>query len=385
MIPTSIPYGRQTISPEDIEAVLAVLKSDFLTQGPAIPHFEQRLSSLCRGADSVVVNSATSGLHLACMALNIGPGDTVWTSPNTFVASANCARYCGASVGFVDIDPISFNLCPNRLESELLKASHSNSLPKVVIPVHFAGQPCDMGAIHDLQRRFEFHLIEDASHAVGATYGPTVVGDGTFSDFTIFSFHPVKIVTSGEGGAIMTRSASYARSLRMLRSHGITRDPSELIDQTQGMWYYEQHELGYNYRMTDIQAALGASQLQRIEAMIERRHQIADRYDTELSGLELDLPLRLPGRRSAMHLYCIQVPDRRRVYDALREQGLGVNVHYIPVHLQPYYRKLGFRPGDFPVSESFYRSALSIPMYSGLCDEDQSKVIRAIQGVIPCR
>ena len=379
-----IPYGRQTIDAEDIQAVVDVLRSDFLTQGPVVPRFEQALAERCGVENAIAVNSATSALHLACLALGVGPGDRVWTSPNTFVASANCARYCGATVDFVDIDPRTYNLCADALAHKLAQAQVTNTLPKVVIPVHFAGLPCDMEAIRVLALRYGFKVIEDASHAIGARYSATVIGDCHFSDITVFSFHPVKIITTAEGGLATTRSSELAHKMRLLRTHGISRDTVDLERINEGPWYYEQHLLGFNYRMTEIQAALGLSQLKHLDQWIVRRHVIADRYDAELADLPLILPRRPSGSRSSLHLYVVQIDHsrtrltRRAVFERLRTAGVGVNVHYIPVHTQPYFHNLGFRAGQFPVSESYYSRCMSIPMFAGLSDSDQALAIRAL-------
>jgi UDP-4-amino-4,6-dideoxy-N-acetyl-beta-L-altrosamine transaminase len=372
-----IPYGRQSVSQADVDAVVSVLQSDYLTQGPVLPRFEAAVAETCGAGHAVGVNSATSALHIACLALDVGPGDLVWTVPNTFVASANCARYCGADVDFVDIDPETWNMDVADLEARLERAAAGGRLPKVVIPVHFAGQPCDMVEICTLARRYGFAVIEDASHAIGARYRDTRTGDCAHSHITVFSFHPVKIVTTAEGGMATTTSPELAGRMRLLRSHGVTREPAAL-EHAQDPWYYEQHELGFNYRLTELQAALGLSQLGNLEAWIARRHRIADRYDAELAGLPLQLPVRRHDRRSALHLYPVRLDDparRRAVFDALREAGIGVNVHYIPVHTQPYYRRLGFAPGQFPASEAYYAGAVSLPMYPAMTDEQQSKVI----------
>ncbi len=379
-----IPYGRQEIGDDDIRAVVDVLQSDFLTQGPAVPAFERALADYCGAPYAVAVNSATSALHIACLALGVGPGDRVWTSPNTFVASANCARYCGAEVDFVDIDPATYNLSPAALAEKLKHAERMGMLPKVVIPVHFAGQPCDMQAIAELAARYGFHVIEDASHAVGARYGDSLTGDCRYSDITVFSFHPVKIITTGEGGMATTRSAELARRMQLLRSHGVTREPEELQRRDEGPWYYEQQFLGFNYRMTDIQAALGSSQLQRLDQWLARRQALADAYDEALAGLPLILPARAAGRRSAWHLYVVQVDPqrttrtRREVFENLRAAGIGVNVHYIPVHTQPDYRALGFVPGQFPQAEAYYARCISLPLFAGLGDAEQQQVVAAV-------
>jgi len=380
-----IPYGCQDIRREDIDAVEQVLRSDWLTQGPAIGRFEAELAGYCGASHGVAVNSATSALHIACLALGLGPGDRLWTSPNTFVASANCGLYCGAEVDFVDIDPRSYNLCPKALEAKLAQAATEKRLPKIVIPVHFAGQSCDMRAIHELSRRYGFAVIEDASHAVGGRYLDQPVGNCRYSDITIFSFHPVKIITTAEGGMALTNDAALAVRMARLRSHGITRDEQEMDGMAEGPWYYQQTELGFNYRITDIQAALGLSQLHRLDAYVERRHAIARRYDQLLADLPVTLPWQSPDAHSAHHLYPIQVDTshairgRREVFERLRAAGIGVNVHYIPVHCQPYYRRLGFKPGDFPVAEHYYVGAISLPMYPGLAEAEQDQVVLALQ------
>jgi UDP-4-amino-4,6-dideoxy-N-acetyl-beta-L-altrosamine transaminase len=379
-----IPYGRQTISQQDIDAVVSVLRSDFLTQGPTVPLFETALAEYCKVPHAVAVNSATSALHIACLALDVGPGDYVWTSPNTFVASANCARYCGALVDFVDIDPVTYNMCPEKLAEKLRQSESAGTLPKVVIPVHFAGQPCDMAAIHALSELYRFRIIEDASHAIGARYRESITGDCAFSDITVFSFHPVKIITTAEGGMATTRSPDLARRMKLLRSHGITREPTELEKPNEGPWYYEQQFLGFNYRMTDLQAALGLSQIRRLDDWVAKRHKIADRYDQDLSGLPVLLPSRNEESRSALHLYPIQVDRRRRVFDLLRDAGIGVNVHYIPIHFQPDF--LGSdRVASNPMlrnAEEYYAKCISLPLYASLGEEDQDKVICVLKDIL---
>jgi UDP-4-amino-4,6-dideoxy-N-acetyl-beta-L-altrosamine transaminase len=380
-----IPYGRQSISAEDIQAVVEVLRSDFLTQGPAVTQFEATVASYCGAPHAVAVNSATSALHIACLALGVQPGDRVWTSPITFVASANCARYCGAEVDFVDIDPVTFNMSADLLAEKLELAAQSGRLPKVIIPVHMTGQPCEMARISQLARQYGVAVTEDASHAIGARFGDTTIGDCSYSDITVFSFHPVKIVTTAEGGLATTRSAELARKMQLFRSHGITREPSEMSRQPDGPWYYEQQCLGFNYRMTDMQAALGVSQMRSLDAWIDRRHQIADRYDEALQSLPLVLPVRLSQARSALHLYVIQVDpaktpvSRRDLFEKLRAANIGVNVHYIPVHAQPDFLRLGFVPGQFPRSEAYYANCISLPMYASLTQEQQDYVIRQIK------
>lgn len=377
-----IPYGRQYISDEDVEAVVAVLRSDFLTQGDMVPHFEAAVARTLGAEFGVAVNSATSALHIACLALGVGPGDSVWTTPNTFVASANCALYCGASVDFVDINPATYNMDATKLAEKCALAEKTGTLPKVVIPVHFAGQPCEMEAIGGLAKRYGFKVIEDASHAVGARYGNGTIGDCQHSDIVILSFHPVKIITTAEGGLALTNDKRLAETMSALRSHGITRNASEMSHEPDGPWYYEQLDLGFNYRMTEMQAALGVSQLQNLERWVARRHAIADRYDAAFSTLDIVTPVRPEGSYSALHLYPIQVDNRRRVFDALRAAGIGVNVHYIPVHLQPYYSAMGFTPGQFPASERYYSRAISLPMYATLSDSQQDEVIAAVEAAL---
>ena len=379
-----IPYGRQTISEEDIQAVTAVLRSDWITQGPAIPRFEQAVATYCHVPYSVAVTSATAALHLACLALDVGPGDRVWTTPNTFVASANCALYCNATVDFVDIDPATANMGVQALARKLQDAEAKGGLPKVVIPVHFSGEPCDMVEMGRLAHRYGFRIIEDASHEIGEKYSDGVVGDCRHSDITVFSFHPVKIITTGEGGALTTRRPELARKLALLRTHGITRDTAEMTGSTHGTWYYEQVMLGFNYRMTDLQAALGISQLSRIEEFVSRRHLLASRYNAALPGLPVRWLPRSTTNRSALHLYVVYVSaDRRRqVFNQLRERGFGVNVHYIPVHLQPYYRRFGFREGDFPAAEQHYHEAISLPLYPSLKESEQDQIITALREVL---
>ena len=383
-----IPYGRQSISEDDIAAVERVLRSDWLTQGPAVPAFEDAVAKYCRSSHAVAVNSATSALHIACLALGVGPGDLVWTSPNTFVASANCARYCGADVDFVDIDPLTLNLCPNRLADKLAAAKLTGCLPKVVIPVHFAGQPCEMAAIHALSQAYGFRIIEDASHAIGAWYQDQPIGSGQYSDITVLSFHPVKIITSGEGGMALTQDRQLAERMRQLRSHGITRDPQHFEESDPGAWHYEQHVLGFNYRMTDLQAALGLSQLKRLDDFVSTRQAWVARYNQLLSGLPITLPHLAANRRSAHHLYVIQLQSeaggasRRVVFDALRARGILTNVHYMPVHTQPYFRKLGFAWGDFPASEHHGLNTLTLPLFPSMRQADQDRVVHSLQDLL---
>ena len=382
-----IPYGRQDITDADLKAVADVLVSDFITQGPAITAFEQAFAAYCGVPHALTASSATAGLHIACLALGLGDGDWLWTCPNTFVASANVGLYCGARVDFVDLDPASYNMCADALEAKLIAAEKAGTLPKIVIPVHFAGQSCDMARIGALAQKYGFKVIEDASHAVGGSYGNHKVGSCTHSDVTIFSFHPVKIITTAEGGMVTTKDPNLAQKMAMFRSHGITRDADLMEGDSDGPWYYQQLELGYNYRMTDIQAALGLSQLQRLDSYIDARHAVLARYDSELADLPLTLPAQSPFQRSALHLCPVLVRDdapvnRRDAFDALRAQGVGVNVLYIPVHLQPYYRKLGFQPGDFPNAERYYDQTIAIPMFAKLTPEDQGTVIAALHSVL---
>lgn len=383
-----IPYGRQDITQDDIDTVVDVLKSDYLTQGPKVPEFEKSIQDYCGVAHAVAVNSATSALHVACLALNLGPGDEVWTSPITFVASANCARHCGANVGFVDIDPRTYNLSTEALEDKLKDRKNSGGkLPSVVIPVHFGGQSCDMAAIRALSDEFGFRIIEDASHAIGGRYRDKTIGSCRYSDITVFSFHPVKIITTAEGGVATTENAALAQKMALLRNNGVTRDPALMTRPADGQWYYEQLELGYNYRMTDIQAALGCSQMQRLDEKVSIRHEIANRYDAGLAALPLVLPFRKDFSYSAFHLYVVLLEEalasnRRAVFESLRERGIGVNVHYIPVHTQPYYRRLGFQAGDYPYAEDYYARALSIPLFPTLTREQQDEVIAALTSAL---
>lgn len=380
-----IPYGCQDISPDDVDAVIKVLRSDWLTQGPTVPEFERQVASYCGASHAIAVNSATSALHIACMALDVGPGDTVWTSPNTFVASANCGRYCGARVDFVDISPDSWNLCPRRLAEKLAKAEEEERLPKVVIPVHLGGQSCDMEAIHALAWQYGFRVIEDASHAIGGRYQNQPVGNCRYSDISVFSFHPVKIITTAEGGMALTNNDELAERMARLRTHGITKDREQMHRQPTGPWYYEQIELGYNYRMTDLQAALGLSQLKRLGEYVARRNVIAKRYDQVLGDLPIQRPCLINEVYSSWHLYSIRLQldqietSHRQVFEALRRKGVGVNLHYMPVHLQPYYRALGFSDGMYPEAERYGQDAISLPMHPTLTDEQQEKIHKALK------
>lgn len=380
-----IPYGRQDINQADIDAVVNVLRSDFLTQGPVVPAFENAVAMHCGVRHAVAVNSATSALHIACLALGVANGDIVWTSPITFVASANCARYCGADVDFVDIDPLTYNMSVECLRAKLEAAQKIGKLPKVVIPVHLCGQSCDMAAIHALGQQYGFKIIEDASHSIGGTYRGEPVGNCRFSDITVFSFHPVKIITTGEGGMAVTNDDKLASHMARLRTHGITRDPAEMTHAPDGPWYYQQLELGLNYRLTDIHAALGLSQMKRLEEFVETRNQIANRYTKVLAHLPVTVQLQPPDVYSAFHLYVIRLhlpktkKTHREVFEALRATGIGVNLHYIPVYRQPYYARMGFNPSHFPESERYYAEAISIPMYSGLSENLNQIVMTAIK------
>lgn len=380
-----IPYGRQNISEADIQSVVDVLRSDFLTQGPAVPAFEKALAAHCGAAHGVAVNSATSALHIACLALGLGQGDWLWTTPITFVASANCGLYCGAQVDFVDIDPRTYNLCPHALETKLIQAEQTGRLPKVLVAVHLCGQPCDMATIHALSQRYGFKIIEDASHAIGGKYKDEPIGNCRYSDITVFSFHPVKIITTAEGGMAVTNHADLAHAMGLLRSHGITRDKAHMTHTSDGPWYYQQIGLGFNYRMTELQAALGLSQMQRLDAFVAQRHALAQRYDTLLADLPLVTPWQHPDSHSGLHLYVIRLcldsihTTHRAVFEGLRAQGIGVNVHYIPVHTQPYFAQMGFAAGDFPEAEHYYAQAISLPMYQDLTHAQQDQVVAALR------
>ena len=380
-----IPYGRQDITQTDIDAVVGVLQSDFLTQGPMVPRFEQSVAQHVGATHALAVNSATSALHIACLALGLGPGDRLWTTPITFVASANCALYCGADVDFVDIDPRTYNLCPQALALKLEQAEREGTLPKVVVPVHLCGQPCDMQAIHALSQRYGFKIIEDASHAIGGKYQGEFIGNSRYSDITVFSFHPVKIITTAEGGMALTNDEALANKMALLRSHGITRDPAQMTREADGPWYYQQIDLGFNYRMTELQAALGVTQMERLDQYVARRHQLARRYDDLLTGLPVTSPWQHADSYSGLHLYVIRLQldkiqkTHRQVFEALRELGIGVNLHYIPVHTQPYYERMGFKPDDFPQSQTYYQEAISIPMFQTMTDEQQDEVVQALK------
>lgn len=383
-----IPYGRQSLDQADIDAVVAVLRSDWLTQGPALERFEEAMALRCQADHAVAVCNATAALHIACVAAGLGPGDRLWTTPNTFLASANCGRYCGAQVDFVDIDPLTWNLDADALTTKLEEAERDGALPKVLVAVAFSGQSCDMRRIGQLSERYGFTVIEDASHAVGASYAGRPVGCGEFADMTVFSFHPVKIITSAEGGMVLTNRPDLAQRLQRLRSHGMTREAGQMTEPSHGPWYYQQVELGFNYRMTDLQAALGLSQLNKLDGFIARRRELAARYHRLLGGLPLTLPGLQPDAESAWHLYVVRLQldgitlSHLQVFEGLRAAGIGVNLHYIPVHLQPYYRDLGFATGDFPQAERYYSEAISLPMFPSLSDEQQDYVVEQLRRLL---
>ncbi len=383
-----IPYGKQDISQQDIDSVVDVLKSDFLTQGPQVPAFENALTEHTGAQYALAVNSATSALHIACLALGLGEGDWMWTTPVTFVASANCGLYCGAKVDFVDIDSATYNMCPEKLKQKLIIAKANGTLPKVVVPVHLCGQPCDMESIAKLAKEYGFKVIEDASHAIGGQYQEQPIGNCEYSDITVFSFHPVKIVTTAEGGAALTNQKELADKMALLRSHGITRDPEMMTEASHGGWYYQQVALGFNYRMTELQAALGVTQMQRLDEFVAARHVLSKRYNQMLSELPLVLPYQLENTYSGLHLFVIRLKldeislTHKQVFDALRGNGIGVNLHYIPVHTQPYYQAMGFAEGDFPESERYYQEAISLPMFHGMTEEQQNTVVRVVTEIL---
>lgn len=380
-----IPYGHQDINQEDIDSVIKVLESDFLTQGPQVPLFENAVTSYCGASYGVAVNSATSALHIACLALGLGKGDILWTSPNSFVASANCGLYCGAEVDFVDIDTETYNLSIAELEKKLVKGKKENKLPKILVPVHFAGQSCDMKKIHSLSKEYGFKVLEDASHAIGAKYLNKPIGGCQYSDITVFSFHPVKIITTGEGGMATTNDSLLSEKMMLFRSHGITRNSEMMTKIPDGNWYYQQIDLGFNYRMTDLQAALGTSQIKRVDEFVGKRHILHERYDSLLKSLPIKRPFQHKDSYSSMHLYPIQInlnnqrKSRQQIFNELREDGIGVNAHYIPIHTQPYFQKLKFKEGDFPNAEAYYKSTLSIPLFSKMTFKDQEQVVNSLQ------
>lgn len=375
-----IPYGHQNITEKDVESVVKILRSDWLTQGPTVEKFEREVANYVGVKYAVSACNATAALHLACRALDLGPEDILWTSPITFLASANCALYCGASVGFVDIDPNTYNMCPIALEKKLENAKKMGKLPKIIVPVHFSGFSCDMEKISILAKKYGCKIIEDASHAIGADYQEKKVGSCVYSNIAIFSFHPVKIITTGEGGMALTNQADLFHKMQMLRCHGMTRNPDEMTKVSEGAWYYQQIDLGYNYRLTDIQAALGLTQLKSIEKFIERRRYLAQRYHEKLAALPIQLPL--DNKISSWHLYVIQTEQRARVFQKLREAGIGVNVHYIPVHTQPYYKEMGFQYGDFPHAENYYSRAITLPLYFDLSDDQQDFVVAQLKDIL---
>lgn len=379
-----IPYGRQDITQDDIDAVLKVLKSDFLTQGPVVPDFENKIANYVGVDHAIAFNSATSALHTACLALNLGPGDWLWTSPISFVASANCGLYCGAKIDFIDINPETFNICPLELEKKLIRAKKLNNLPKVLVLVHMCGHPSDLEEISALAKKYNIRLIEDASHAVGAKYKNQSVGSCFYSDITIFSFHPVKIITTGEGGMALTNIPELAEKMMLLRTHGITRDINKM-SQNDGPWYYQQIGLGFNYRMTDIQAALGISQCERLDSYVAKRNEIANFYNKALSSLPVKTPVIQEHSYSSYHLYIIRLnlkaicSSHHDIFVNLRELGIGVNLHYIPIHLHPYYQNLGFQKGDFPNAEIFYNEAISLPMFPTISDDSIQEVVNKLE------
>jgi UDP-4-amino-4,6-dideoxy-N-acetyl-beta-L-altrosamine transaminase len=383
-----IPYARQDISQQDVDAVVEVLLSDWLTQGPTIERFEKAVATYCGVKYAVAVSSATAGLHIACLGLDLSQGDILWTSPNTFVSSANCALYCGASIDFVDIDPRTYNLSVNELEDKLNLAQHEGKLPKVVIPVHFAGQSCEIERIYALSKQYGFQIIEDAAHSIGGKYQEKPIGCCQYSDLVVFSFHPVKIVTTGEGGMVLTNREDLYQKLIRLRTHGITRNADLMDNLSHGSWYYQQIELGYHYRMTDIQAALGVSQMTRLDEFVKRRHHLVQRYNRLLQDLPLTLPWQHLDTYPSWHLYVIRLnldkisKSHRQIFEELRQVGIGVNLHYIPMHTHPYYQNLGFRWGDFPAAEAYYKEAISLPLYPGLTEVSQDRVVKILQEVI---
>jgi len=383
-----IPYGKQDINQADIDSVVSVLQSDFLTQGPQVPLFEKIVARYCGAEYGVAVNSATSALHIACLSLDLGEGDWLWTSPNSFVASANCGLYCGAKVDFVDIDANTYNLSAKELEKKLIQAKQNNKLPKIVIPVHFAGQSCDMGKIYALSKEYGFKIIEDASHAIGGKYLNQPIGGCQYSDITVFSFHPVKIITTAEGGLATTNDKELSERMQLFRSHGVTRNPKLMSKPSGGSWYYQQINLGLNYRMTELQAALGVSQMQRLDEFVTQRHILQERYDSLLSRLPIISPYQNQDCYPALHLYPIQIVEdsidkgREKIFDQLRQSGIGVNVHYIPIHTHPYYQQFGFKVGDFPNSESYYNREISIPLFHTMTFDQQDQVVLALKKIL---
>lgn len=383
-----IPYAKQSISDEDIDAVVNVLKSDFITQGPVVSQFEEAIAAYCSARYAIAVSNGTAALHLACLALNVGPGDIVWTSPNTFLASANCALYCGAKIDFVDIDSQTYNISIESLKSKLKSAEMNNCLPKVLIPVHFSGQSCEMQAIKSLSLQYGFSIIEDAAHALGGEYQGQKVGSCLYSDMTIFSFHPAKMITCGEGGIVLTNNSSLADKIERLRIHGVTRNPDLMTEASHGIWYYQQLELGFNYRMTDMQAALGLSQLKRLDEFVDKRRKLVEKYNQQLQSLAVITPWQHPDTHSSRHLYVVRLKSnqlkkcRKTIVEELRQAGIGVHVHYIPVHTQPFYQNLGFNEGDFPESESYYQEAITLPLFVDLSEEQLDFIVQKMRKVL---
>lgn len=383
-----IPYGRQEITQADIDAVVSVLQSDHLTQGPVVPRFEQAVTTLVGAKHALAVNSATSALHIACLALGLRKGDWLWTTPITFVASANCGLYCGAQVDFVDIDPRTYNLCPAALEAKLVEAQKTGCLPKVLVTVHLCGQSCDMATIHSLGQKYGFRIIEDASHAIGGKYRGDFIGNCRYSDITVFSFHPVKIITTGEGGMALTNCDNLAAQMGLLRSHGITRNAVQMTQEPDGPWYYQQISLGFNYRMTELQAALGLSQMQRLAGYVAHRNELAKRYTQLLCTLPVDMPWQHPDIYSAYHLFIIRLRTKEirkthlQVFEGLRKRDIGVNLHYIPVHTQPYYQRMGFVAGDYPNSEKFYQEAITLPLHPSLSHTEQEYITNSLRDAL---
>ena len=383
-----IPYGRQEITDEDVQRVVDVLKSDYLTQGPVIDNFEREFADYCGAKYAVAVSSCTAALHISCLSLNVGEGDILWTVPNTFVASANCGLYCNATIDFVDIDPDTWNISIPALEKKLVTASRENKLPKAIVPVHFSGRSCDMRAIKKLSEKYGFAIIEDAAHSIGASYENEKVGSCAYADLTCFSTHPVKIITTGEGGIVTTNDEKLYKKLLCLRTHGITRDPNQMTKEPDGPWYFEQIMLGYHYRMTDLQAALGLSQMGRVDKYVDTRRQLARRYHDKLRELPLQLPQNEDIDTSSWHIYVVRLQldkiakTQKTVFDEMRSADIGVNLHYIPVHFHPYYQKLGFKKGDFPQCEQYYREALTLPLYPGLTHKEQDYICDTLRKIL---